>query len=288
MKITCPSCHTSYAVTAESLGEGGREVRCARCKTQWHAVPDADIEDMALRGSMAETVEAEEYEAKAETAAADDGDGNWYDPMARVFDDIQQDMANEDAARRTIDNEPEDEDPAAGADVESAARKRRWARRKGSKRNPKPWTGDRIARYAVGIAAALIAVAIPLREQVVRAVPDLAGIYRMVGLEVNLRGLAFNELRTSQGYEQGVPYLLVEGTIENIAGSPRDVPALRFSIRDRDRREVYAWTVAPKKPIVAEGETLPFRTRVAAPPQGSAEVRVRFSDRDQRQASLAQ
>ena len=284
MKITCPSCHTSYAVTAESLGEDGREVRCARCKTQWHAVPDADIEEMALRGSVAEAVEAEDFEAEAsaaETAAEDDRD----DPMARVFDDIQQDMEEENTARRTIDNEPDD-DLAAGADVESAARKRKWSRRKRSKRSPKPWTGERIARYAVGSAAALIILAIPLREQMVRMVPDLAGIYRMVGLEVNLRGLAFNDLRTSQGYEKGVPYLLVEGSIENISGSPRDVPVLRFSIRNRDRREVYAWTVAPKKPIMTEGETLPFRTRVAAPPQGSAEVRVRFSDRDQRQASL--
>ena len=37
MLIVCPSCATSYMIESASLGEGGRMVRCARCKATWFA-----------------------------------------------------------------------------------------------------------------------------------------------------------------------------------------------------------------------------------------------------------
>src|SRR3979490_2527377 len=41
MLIVCPSCQTSYDVTAASLGEAGRSVRCVRCQEGWFASPEA-------------------------------------------------------------------------------------------------------------------------------------------------------------------------------------------------------------------------------------------------------
>ena len=43
----------------------------------------------------------------------------------------------------------------------------------------------------------------------------------------------------------GVPVLVVEGTI--VSASPRivEVPRLRFSVRNRNGQEVYAWTAVP-------------------------------------------
>jgi predicted Zn finger-like uncharacterized protein len=43
MLIVCPNCATSYAVTAQSLGPAGRNVRCARCQTQWLATATRDV-----------------------------------------------------------------------------------------------------------------------------------------------------------------------------------------------------------------------------------------------------
>ncbi|MGB7858630.1 MAG: MJ0042-type zinc finger domain-containing protein, partial [Pseudolabrys sp.] len=37
MLIACPNCSTSYMIDPASLGEAGRTVRCARCKTAWFA-----------------------------------------------------------------------------------------------------------------------------------------------------------------------------------------------------------------------------------------------------------
>src|SRR5215831_2837519 len=39
MLIVCPSCATSYNVDLASLSQNGRQVRCARCRTVWHAEP---------------------------------------------------------------------------------------------------------------------------------------------------------------------------------------------------------------------------------------------------------
>jgi predicted Zn finger-like uncharacterized protein len=37
MLILCPSCATSYDVEVASLRPNGRQVRCLRCRTIWHA-----------------------------------------------------------------------------------------------------------------------------------------------------------------------------------------------------------------------------------------------------------
>ncbi|WP_210183226.1 zinc-ribbon domain-containing protein, partial [Methylobrevis pamukkalensis] len=41
MKITCPNCDTSYQLADGAVGPAGRNVRCKRCETVWHAMPDA-------------------------------------------------------------------------------------------------------------------------------------------------------------------------------------------------------------------------------------------------------
>src|SRR3981189_848501 len=41
MLIIYPSCQTSYDVTAASLGEAGRSVRCVRCQEVWFLTPAA-------------------------------------------------------------------------------------------------------------------------------------------------------------------------------------------------------------------------------------------------------
>ena len=42
MKIVCPTCTTSYDVRPAALGESGRSVRCARCRTVWFATPSEE------------------------------------------------------------------------------------------------------------------------------------------------------------------------------------------------------------------------------------------------------
>ena len=60
MLIVCPSCTTSYDVDSASLPPNGRQVRCARCRTVWHAkLSHADklvLAAAALAADLAEHV----------------------------------------------------------------------------------------------------------------------------------------------------------------------------------------------------------------------------------------
>jgi hypothetical protein len=73
--------------------------------------------------------------------------------------------------------------------------------------------------------------------------------------------------------------LVVEGAIVNMTRTTLDVPRLRFAVRNGTGHEVYAWTALPSRPLLASGETLPFRTRLASPPADGRDVIVRFFNR---------
>ena len=79
MLIVCPNCATSYDVDVASLRPNGRQVRCVRCATVWHAeLPHAEklvaaAEALAPLRGAAEAMVApvrQPVEAMAEAAAA--------------------------------------------------------------------------------------------------------------------------------------------------------------------------------------------------------------------------
>jgi predicted Zn finger-like uncharacterized protein len=136
-----------------------------------------------------------------------------------------------------------------------------------------------------GMPATIVALALTVaglmvwRSDVVRAVPQTASLFRAIGLPVNLRGLVFENVRTTGELHEGVPVLIIEGTIANVAGKSVEVPRLRFAMRNHAGHEVYAWTSVTGRSILAPGETAAFRTRLASPPADGRDVIVRFFNR---------
>ena len=125
-----------------------------------------------------------------------------------------------------------------------------------------------------------------LRKDIVRHAPQLASFYSAIGLPVNLRGLAFTDLKIGNEIHDGVPVLVVEGTIVSVTSRPADVPRLRFALRSTTGAEVYSWTAPPSQPVLGAFETLPFRTRLASPPAEGHDVQVRFFTRRDAVAGL--
>lgn len=39
MLISCPNCHTSFAVPARAIGESGKKVKCSKCGNSWFQEP---------------------------------------------------------------------------------------------------------------------------------------------------------------------------------------------------------------------------------------------------------
>ena len=51
-----------------------------------------------------------------------------------------------------------------------------------------------------------------------------------------------------------------------------EVPRLRFAVRNASGNEIYTWTALPAKSVLAPGETLAFRSRLASPPRETHDV----------------
>jgi hypothetical protein len=115
-----------------------------------------------------------------------------------------------------------------------------------------------------------------LRKDVVRHVPQMASLYEAIGLPVNLRGLEFTHLKIGNEIHDGVPVLVVEGTILSKASMAVDVPRLRFALRNTSGAEIYSWTAIPSQAVLEPGQSLPFRSRLASPPAEGHDVQVRF------------
>jgi len=132
-----------------------------------------------------------------------------------------------------------------------------------------------------GILALLIVdcILVGWRGNVVRAFPQTDSFYKLVGLPVNLRGLAFDGITTATERHEGVPVLVVEGNIVNSARRFVDVPRLKFVVRNAARQEIYSWTAVASRTPLPPGEAVSFRTRVASPPPDAHDVVLRFVDR---------
>ncbi len=148
------------------------------------------------------------------------------------------------------------------------------------RRRTRPQGGEPRAKILPAILAlqlAAVAAALIGRAEVVRAMPEAASLFRMIGLSVNLRGLVFAGLETRIERQDGVTVLIVEGRIESESASAVAVPPLRFALRDAAGTELYAWTVPPGLATLEPGESLPFQTRMASPSLAGSDVLVRFA-----------
>ena len=98
----------------------------------------------------------------------------------------------------------------------------------------------------------------------------------MVGLEVNLRGLMFKDVKITSETVDGKPVLVIEGVITGEASKPVELPRLRFSVRDAQGAEIYAWNAVLEQPVLKPGERAWFKSRLASPPPEGRNIDVRF------------
>ncbi len=273
MHIVCPHCTTSYAIKLATLGEAGRTVRCSRCKEVWLARPEDAVEiavpAMAAANQSAGSDAAAEWEAmarqeevetpvvespplSADWPAADDGStGDW--PA----------VAQEDAE----------------AHAATQARRRfklpKLFHLPSLPRIPFMPQVSALPTTCATMAALIIALVV-WRNDVVRLLPQTALFYRMVGLDVNLRGLAFKDIKITNETVDGKPVLVIEGVIVGQTRKPVELPRLRFAVRDAQGAEIYAWNAVLEQPVLKPGETAFFKSRLASPPPEGRNIDVRF------------
>jgi predicted Zn finger-like uncharacterized protein len=270
MQIVCPHCTTAYAVNSATIGAAGRTVRCSRCKEVWLARRDDDaIEPAGPVPAMAETRGSR---AGSEIAA---GWAEARDDVGQSIPDVESppiagnwqaaDDGSQSAGWTSMRNKSKDS--------ETAPSQRRGIFRRSNSRPAKPLIRLPTVCAAMG---ALVVALISWRADVVRLMPQTASFYRLVGLDVNLRGLSFRDVRVTTEDVGGKPVLVIEGSIMGETGKAVDLPRLRFSVRDAQGAEIYAWNTVLDQTVLKPGERASFKSRLASPPAEGKSIDVRF------------
>jgi predicted Zn finger-like uncharacterized protein len=269
MQIICPHCSTSYGIDPAKLGEAGRSVRCSRCKEIWLARPEDAVEFAPTPVMAGAGDEGESQDAAAEwDALAREGEADSEAPHV--------DSPSIAGGWQNSADWPAEQNDEYG---EENSRSGRF-----------PWLGNlgnalpRVPRFrapfglptACAAMGALVLALVIWRADLVRLLPQTAAFYKLVGLDVNLRGLRFKDVRVSSEMVEGKPVLVIEGSITGESNKPLEIPRLRFSVRDAQGAEIYAWNSVLEQSILRPGERAQFKSRLASPPPEGRNIDVRF------------
>jgi predicted Zn finger-like uncharacterized protein len=306
MLIVCPTCATSYDVELASLEPNGRQVRCVRCRTVWRAAPSRAVKLLAAAEAIGPAPEPQGALAPADVFAeepqlADEpiaDDVTWAapdelpaaEPAVAEIDADAAGAAVEVEASSTAPVDLDDGRPPVEVEVEPAAAEpdaeplediETYAARHQKRRFGRPSLHWPLSNLQSGILAFLIvdAILVGWRGDVVRILPQTASFYAMLGLPVNVRGLALDSVTTTTEQHEGVPILVVEGSVVNNTRKIVDVPRLKFVVRNSANEEIYSWTVVAPRATLPPGDAVSFRSRLASPPTDGRDVLVRFVTR---------
>jgi len=293
MQIVCPHCSTSYAIDPATFGSAGRTVRCARCKETWLARPE-EVPQPAMTEVSAEDDgwglppdEDETGEPDMPVVASPPIAGEM--PAETPVEEDWAAMARQDAAE--IEEEPEPRGLMAKLGLAQLSLGP-LARIRLPDNLPFPIAAVLRMRlpfalprvpYGLPVAcaamAALTVALLVFRADVVRAMPQTAGFFRMVGFNVNLRALTFQDVRLTTELVDSKPVLIIEGDIVATSKKIVDLPRLRFVVRDDHGTEIYAWNAVLEQSALKPGEKVWFKSRLASPPMEGREITVRFFNR---------
>ena len=266
MLIACPSCTARYEIEAAKLGPAGRKVRCAACETLWHVDPPSAVPDGPAPG-IPPAPPPDETTALLEEELRQAALGEPEPEVDAGEAEVQAPPAHELAT---------DEPAAAAPPIEPARRKPAPRRKGGGARRARRSRALRLP-LAIGFGGlALIAAVTWQREAAVRAAPQLAGLFAMAGLPVNVLGLRLSAVESSTTSADDGRFLIVEGDVTNIARGVRPIPPIEVAVRDEAGQPLYTWTTDPPRPQLEPAEIVRFRARLATPPEAGRSVTVRF------------
>jgi predicted Zn finger-like uncharacterized protein len=277
MQIVCPHCSTSYGIDPAKLGEAGRTVRCSRCKEVWLARAEDAVEFVNQTPAMAG---ANRHGAEQDAAAE-------WEAMAREQNEADTEAPHVESPslagdwQGSADRQDEGRDDRDNADSEEPGRfpwLGSFMTPKAARHRPRRKAPFSLATACAAMGALVLAVVI-WRADMVRLMPQTAAFYKLVGLDVNLRGLRFRDVKITSELVEGKPVLVIEGAITDESNKPVELPRLRFSVRDAQGAEIYAWNSVLEQSVLQPGEKAMFKSRLASPPPEGRNIDVRFFNR---------
>ncbi|WP_373235984.1 zinc-ribbon domain-containing protein [Cohaesibacter celericrescens] len=161
---------------------------------------------------------------------------------------------------------------ARGKDIETSVRRRRRKRRR-----PEPAHQDSaqlIAKRewmlgggALGMCLVVLITLFSAPKFWVRTLPDLASLYGLVGMDVNVAGVDFDMVDVKFLQQGGAPVISVETELVNPGLDPVLLPSVQFSVLGNNDTELYSWAIGPDHVGLGPGERKRIETSIAAPSQ---------------------
>lgn len=257
MIITCPNCQSQYEVAAQALGERGRKVECAACHANWKALP---IPETAPADRIFSAAEEDELDAAFEHEAA---------KVAGLPEPEHPQISAEPSP--VVHATPEEEARL------NRQRKALEKRQQVLKRNLPQARLRRAWRMALAVVLmTLIGGGVYLRQPIVRAVPDLAGIYAAIGLPVNVIGLEFADVKTLRSMRDGAQVLMITANLVNVSDQQVPVPPVVVSLLDADGAVLFEWSVVPLVQVLQADDWTEFSTQLTSPPADAADLHLSF------------
>lgn len=241
--------------------EGLPSPREQRAKAAKEAKELADQEAAAAK-------EQAERDAAGNGPTEGDAGDNVIDVPDEEFEAEQGELTAEKKRQQEIDE----------ANDRRNARMKRIAKRNRALANAMP--AAKVRRlWAIGSVFGLVATVMVMflcREPIVRILPDLASLYRLVGVEVNVIGLEFGQIKSERRHDNGNVSLVVTGIVRNITNKPIELPKVLVSLQTSGAEEVYAWSIDPSVSYLDVGEAVEFETKLSDPPAIADNVKLSF------------
>lgn len=245
MIIACPACATRYVVPDSAIGIDGRTVRCAKCRHSWFQdggpVELPNEPSPVLSPPPPSPVPPSAPAARASEAEAGDGAPPLADEV-RAPPVYAEGGDGLDEERSSFDHEPPFRPRINRA---------------------KMWTLAASVFAAVSIAA-IAAVAW-------YGLPDWAPMSRAAFAQAQ-PGLVLDfppNRQDRRTLPNGTEFFGASGTVTNVAGTRRSVPAILILLRDSRERVVYSWVVHPPKTELSPGESMTINEAVTDVPRSA-------------------
>lgn len=126
------------------------------------------------------------------------------------------------------------------------------------------------------VLALVIGMAVVLRQDIARAWPRTAGAYALVGLPVNLVGLAIENQHAQPALRDGHAALVISGQLRNLRGQPVATLPLRIALLNASGKEVQVKIADPGGAKIPPGEARRFSIDMLDPPVSASDVELQF------------
>jgi predicted Zn finger-like uncharacterized protein len=134
-----------------------------------------------------------------------------------------------------------------------------------------------IIAAVVAVFAVIVALLVVFRVNVVRAWPQSAGAYALVGLPVNSLGLVIEGVKAEPSLQDGHAALSVSGMIRNIEDVAVVAPPLRITLISKAGKTLSTKIARPADARVPPGQTRHFALAILDPPSTAHDLEVAFA-----------